>query len=38
MPKEGGEESGTPHRGKSVAKEGGSQMEVRRTFKILREV
>jgi len=27
-----------PHREKSIAKEGGSQMEVRRTFKMLREI
>jgi len=38
MSKEGGGESGTPHRGKSTAKEGSSQKEVRRTFKMLREV
>ena len=31
-------ESGTPTERKSTAREGGSQQEVRRTFKMLREV
>jgi len=33
-----GEESSVAQRGKSVAREGGSQPEVRRIFKMLREV
>jgi len=38
MPKEGEEESGVSYRGKSTTKEGGSQREVRKTFKMLRKV
>jgi len=33
-----GREGGAAQRGKSAAREGGSQQEVRRTFKMLREV
>jgi len=38
MSKEGGGESGMPHKRKSAAKEGSNRKEVRRIFKILREV